>query len=65
MSFFFIIIILTEPRQHGSVPAWELFVIAQDTTRCLPCFLLKYQQIKKEKKKGKRILSTMTNDVIF
>lgn len=26
MSFFFIIIIITEPRQHGSVAAWELFV---------------------------------------
>lgn len=30
-SFFFIFIfIITEPRQHGSVTAWELFVIVQE-----------------------------------
>lgn len=45
MSLFFIIIIISEPRQHCSITAGELFVIVQD---CLPCFLLKYQQIKKK-----------------
>lgn len=52
MSFFFIIIIITEPRQHGSVAAWELFVIG---TGHISLFTLVFSSntSKLEKKKWK------------
>lgn len=53
MSFFFIIMIITEPRQHGSVAAWELFVIG---TGHISLFTLVFSSntIKLKKKKVER-----------